>query len=93
MFGRKDKAKRHVAVVHFGEKPFRCNFCSHKTSRKDKMRIHLEQVHSKDGSEFYKLPSEEARDVKLPLPLPQHPLPLEAISGLQQQTTITTSAT
>lgn len=44
MFGRKDKAKRHVAVVHFGEKPFRCNYCSHKTSRRDKMRAHLAQV-------------------------------------------------
>ncbi len=57
-------------------------------SRKDKMRIHLEQVHSKDGSEFYKLPSEEARDVKptLPLPLPQHPLPIEVVnSAIQQQ--------
>jgi hypothetical protein len=52
------------------------------------MRIHLEQVHSKDGSEFYKLPSEEARDVKppvLPLPLPQHPLPIEVVHSAIQQ--------
>jgi len=42
----------------------------------------LFQVHSKDGSEFYKLPSEEARDVKPPLPLPLHPLPIEEV--LQQ---------
>jgi hypothetical protein len=52
----------------------------------------LFQVHSKDGSEFYKLPSEEARDVKLPLPLPQHPLPIEAISAIQQSVAATNSA-
>ena len=40
--------------MHLGERPYRCNFCPHKTSRKDKMRIHLQQVHqSINGSEHF----------------------------------------
>ena len=37
--------KRHVASVHEGKKPFKCDICDYKFSQKTSMKSHVETVH------------------------------------------------
>ena len=34
-------------TVHSSDKPFKCEFCSHTSNRKDKIKVHVEHVHLK----------------------------------------------
>ena len=36
-------------TVHTAEKPFKCEFCNHTTNRKDKIKLHVENVHLKSS--------------------------------------------
>ena len=45
---KKDVLKRHKESVHnVGDKKFTCELCSYKASRKDNLRAHLKNVHTK----------------------------------------------
>ena len=37
--------KRHVSLVHEGNKPFQCEICAYRFSQKGHMRRHIASVH------------------------------------------------
>jgi uncharacterized Zn-finger protein len=41
----KDNMKKHVASVHEGKKPFRCDICEYRSSEKSNMNRHIKSVH------------------------------------------------
>ena len=36
---------RHVAIVHEGKKPFKCDICDARFSRKDPLNVHIASIH------------------------------------------------
>ena len=41
----KSKFKQHVASIHEGKKPFKCDICDHSCSHKGNMKTHVASVH------------------------------------------------
>ena len=44
--------KSHVASVHEGKKPFKCDICDYSCSQKGHMKTHVESVH--EGKKSFK---------------------------------------
>ena len=67
-----------MATVHSTEKPFKCDFCSHSSGRKDKIREHIQSVHLKNRpkkSHKKVKPEETSKILGLPTqPIPRHDL-------------------
>ena len=53
--------KRHVAAVHEGKKPFKCEICTYRSSKKLDMNGHVATVHKVKN----KLEGKEAWNVKI----------------------------
>ena len=47
-YNNKQYLKLNDLIFQFQERPFKCDFCAHTSSRKDKLREHIQGVHYKN---------------------------------------------
>ena len=49
-FSSKAYMKTHIASVHNGEKPFKCDICDVTFAQKGHMKNHISSIHEREGS-------------------------------------------
>jgi len=75
--------------VHSQERPFKCDFCPHTSSRKDKLREHIQGVHYKNRPKRPKKKYPKKRkNQQAQLPPSPQTQPIHQLQHQQQQITI-----